>query len=488
MEVNPITQPKPTPRPYLCPRISLLLITLLTLFLHHSSSVPDFWSNRTPRSELKDPYTKSTGDLLERDEIVKINNEIVQSTQKDFCEHGGKVMLVYKDISLTKNSTQQYDQKYLCTCPYNFIGRQCEECVKGYFGPHCHPCPKHPINNIVCGVGGVCDDGINGKGKCFCKDPEYDPINFCDTKIDRDNHQNEEIIAFGLFLLVVVGFFVTILLYTYNKIPSLEIFPESIAAIILGIIVGMFFKAHYRNTGLLNILEFEPHTFFLFLLPPIMFQAGFSMRAETFLRNFLVINMFAIFATILASFIFSLIFHYGTGLLSNEFSFLDSLHFGSFMSAIDPVATISIFKSLNVNDKIYMIVFGESTLNDAVAIALAQSVQRISDLADSGEQLDIQDSLLFAFEKFMIYFFVSILIGLVWSILISLVFRYLDLNTVPWIEIGFFILTSYFPYILSEAVGCSGILSILICGIVMKNYAFFSLSYFGLITIDYLTE
>ena len=43
-----------------------------------------------------------------------------------------------------------------------------------------------------------------------------------------------------------------------------------------------------------------------------------------------------------------------------------------------------IFKSLSVNDKIYMIVFGESTLNDAVAIALAQSVERINDMAATG--------------------------------------------------------------------------------------------------------
>ena len=286
----------------------------------------------------------------------------------------------------------------------------------------------------------------------------------------------------------MVGFFVTILLYMYNKIHSLEVFPESIAAIILGIIVGLFFKAHYKNTGLLNILEFEPHTFFLFLLPPIMFQAGFSMRASTFFRNIIVINSFAIFATIIASFIFSIIFNYGTSLTDNKFSYLDSLHFGSFMSAIDPVATIAIFKSLNVNDKIYMIVFGESTLNDAVAIALAQSVERINDMAMNGEELDIGDSFIFALQKFLIFFFVSILIGAVWSILIALLFTHLELNTVPWIEIGFFILTSYFPYILSEAMGCSGILSILICGILMRNYAYYSLSPFGNVTIEYLTE
>lgn len=280
-----------------------------------------------------------------------------------------------------------------------------------------------------------------------------DPQTFCETKISSDHHKSEEVITFGFFLLIIVGFFVTILLYIYNKIHSLEIFPESIASIILGIIVGLFFKSHYKNTGLLKILEFEPHTFFLFLLPPIMFQAGFSMRASTFFRNIITINSFAIFATIIASFIFSFIFAYGASLTSHEFSYLDSLHFGAFMSAIDPVATIAIFKSLNVNDKIYMIVFGESTLNDAVAIALAQSVERISDMSAGGQNADLYYTFLFALEKFMIYFFISLLIGAVWSLMISYLYTIFELNTVPWIEIGFFILTSYTPYILSEALG-----------------------------------
>lgn len=315
-----------------------------------------------------------------------------------------------------------------------------------------------------------------------------DPISFCESKLDADHHKNEEVITFGFFLLIIVGFFVTILLYIYNKIHSLEVFPESIASIILGIVVGLFFKSHYKNTGLLKILEFEPHTFFLFLLPPIMFQAGFSMRASTFFRNIITINSFAIFATIIASFIFSFIFAYGASLTPHNFSYLDSLHFGCFMSAIDPVATIAIFKSLSVNDKIYMIVFGESTLNDAVAIALAQSVERIHDLSVGGAEPELLSTFIFALEKFLIYFFVSLLIGAIWSMMISYLYTILNLNTVPWIEIGFFILTSYIPYILSEAVGCSGILSILICGLLMRNYAFFSLSPFGNVTIDFLTE
>ena len=72
--------------------------------------------------------------------------------------------------------------------------------------------------------------------------------------------------------------------------------------------------------------------------------------------------------------------------------------------------------------------------------------------------------------------------------MISYLYTIFELNTVPWIEIGFFILTSYTPYILSEALGWSGILSILISGLLMRNYAYYSLSPFGNVTIDFLTE
>lgn len=44
--------------------------------------------------------------------------------------------------------------------------------------------------------------------------------------------------------------------------------------------------------------------------------------------------------------------------------------FGSFLSATDPVATLAIFQALNVDPTLYMIVLGESILNDAVALIL----------------------------------------------------------------------------------------------------------------------
>ena len=47
-----------------------------------------------------------------------------------------------------------------------------------------------------------------------------------------------------------------------------------------------------------------------------------------------------------------------------------SLVFGSLISAVDPVATLAIFNALDVDATLHMLVFGESVLNDAVAVVL----------------------------------------------------------------------------------------------------------------------
>ena len=51
-------------------------------------------------------------------------------------------------------------------------------------------------------------------------------------------------------------------------------------------------------------------------------------------------------------------------------SFMESFAFGSLISAVDPVATLAIFSAMNIDQVLYMLVFGESILNDAVAIVL----------------------------------------------------------------------------------------------------------------------
>ncbi|XP_044021475.1 stabilin-1 isoform X3 [Siniperca chuatsi] len=47
-----------------------------------------------------------------------------------------------------------------CRCHEGFIGKACELCVIGHYGPNCTVCS--------CGKQGRCDEGIEGTGQCFC--------------------------------------------------------------------------------------------------------------------------------------------------------------------------------------------------------------------------------------------------------------------------------------------------------------------------------
>lgn len=42
------------------------------------------------------------------------------------------------------------------------------------------------------------------------------------------------------------------------------------------------------------------------------------------------------------------------------------------ISATDPVSTLALFSSMNADQDLYAILFGESVLNDAVSIILTQ--------------------------------------------------------------------------------------------------------------------
>ena len=51
-----------------------------------------------------------------------------------------------------------------------------------------------------------------------------------------------------------------------------------------------------------------------------------------------------------------------------EFGMLECFLFAALISAVDPVAVLSTFVEINVNDMLYIVVFGEALLNDAVSV------------------------------------------------------------------------------------------------------------------------
>ena len=374
-------------------------------------------------------------------------------------------------------------------CKENFIGDSWTNWAKGFYGSKWSPCTANPADGYIWGAYGICDDGIQGSGKCLCSSPELEPSLFCESASRKSIHEEEENFTTVFFAVLCILFLSLLVLYLNSKIPILQRFPESIIGLILGGIIGVILRYSQFYEEYLKEMKFDSHTYFLLLLPPIMFQVGFSMNASTFFRNITTINAYAIGGTLLTSTLYGVIVYNGLKYTTTiPYSFMECFQIGWIVSAIDPVATMSIFKSLQVNEKIYMYIFGESTLNNSVVIAICAAIEGIKSKARAEIDMDYTDIGIFSIETFCIYFFGSLIIGGGWALFISFIIAQLSLDEEPTVEIAFFSLSCYFPYILWEAIGCSGVLSIFICGMMMRNYAFYSLNMYSKITIEYMVE
>ncbi len=140
------------------------------------------------------------------------------------------------------------------------------------------------------------------------------------------------------------------------------------------------FEGEVRDATEVNEIDqkatFDPEIFFNVLLPPIIFHAGYSMKKRFFFRNIGSILALAFVGTVVSTFVVGgVMYGVATVFPHLKFSLLDSLHFGALISATDPVTVLAIFNDLSVDVNLYALVFGESVLNDAVAIVLTRTLE-----------------------------------------------------------------------------------------------------------------
>merc|ERR1719435_153206 len=124
-----------------------------------------------------------------------------------------------------------------------------------------------------------------------------------------------------------------------------------------------------------RIEAFSPTMFFLVLLPPIIFESGYNLHKGNFFQNIGSIMVFAILGTAISALVVGGgVYLLGLADVVYKLDFIQSFAFGSLISAVDPVATLAIFQALDVDPVLNMLVFGESILNDAVAIVLTNTI------------------------------------------------------------------------------------------------------------------
>uniref|UniRef100_A0A7N8XXE2 Sodium/hydrogen exchanger n=1 Tax=Mastacembelus armatus TaxID=205130 RepID=A0A7N8XXE2_9TELE len=243
-----------------------------------------------------------------------------------------------------------------------------------------------------------------------------------------------------------------------------SVIPESALLICFGFILGgIVWGADLTQTFKLN-----PTTFFYFLLPQIMLDTGYSMPNKVFFGNLGGILVYAVIGTCWCAATLALSLwgcQKGGAMGDLDIGFMQYLLYGSLIAAVDPVAVIAVFEQVHVNEVLFIMVFGESLLNDGVTVVLFNVCDAFVTLG--GSKINAVE-IIKGIVSFFVVAFGGSLLGLVFGILISLLTK--CTKNIQIIEAGFVFVLGYLSYLTAEMLSLSAILSIVFCGISCQKY------------------
>eukprot|EP00929_Paragymnodinium_shiwhaense_P033824 TRINITY_DN18506_c0_g1_i1.p1 TRINITY_DN18506_c0_g1~~TRINITY_DN18506_c0_g1_i1.p1 ORF type:complete len:609 (+),score=96.77 TRINITY_DN18506_c0_g1_i1:76-1902(+) len=248
--------------------------------------------------------------------------------------------------------------------------------------------------------------------------------------------------------------------------PVTAVIPDSAWTVLLSCALGFALRAVLDSGRLTSerMIIITAQFLNLFLLPVIIFESGWSLNHFNFMSQLEHISIFAVFGTLIS---FTFVGCVGTWLGQNGYHVVTSARenfvFAALISAVDPVATLATLSSLGLDRTqplLHTMVFGESVVNDAVAIVLFVTINEgWNSLTVTGCAQDIA-WLLFGSAGF----------GILMSALLILLMRLASLPGKSQPVVIFFVASSWFIYAAAEGHGFSGIIANLCGGSMFKMY------------------
>ncbi|PIA92210.1 Endosomal/prevacuolar sodium/hydrogen exchanger [Cercospora beticola] len=295
-----------------------------------------------------------------------------------------------------------------------------------------------------------------------------------DEDEDTEAGQKEIYSSWALLILIfllILAFFTSYVLRS-KKIQAVH---ETVISIFAGMVVGLVLRLTSVNS-VLDVVTFDYQFFFNLLLPPIILASGYELHQGNFFRNIGSILTFAFAGTFISALVLAIILWLWTRipLEGLDISFVEAMSVGATLSATDPVTILAIFNTYKVDPKLYTVIFGESILNDAIAIVLFETAQKYKAGAEGGKLTFL--SLFESIGVFLLVFFGSLAMGVVIGLATSLLLKLTHIRRDPKIESCVIFLIAYASYFFANAIHMSGIVALLFCGICLKHYAYHNMS------------
>jgi CPA1 family monovalent cation:H+ antiporter len=200
-------------------------------------------------------------------------------------------------------------------------------------------------------------------------------------------------------------------------------------------------------------VELTPELILALLVPPLVFEAAFHLNFNELRRNLSTILVLAVPGVVLTMLLVGGIVSFGAGLTLPV-----ALTFGALIAATDPVAVVSIFRSLGVPKRLAVLVEGESLLNDGTAMVLFNMMLVIVATGRFNLAASILDFVRISAGGIA----VGVILGWAISRLIARIDDYL-------IETTLTTVLAFGSYLIAEQLHFSGVLAVVAAGLINGN-------------------
>ncbi len=232
-------------------------------------------------------------------------------------------------------------------------------------------------------------------------------------------------------------------------------FPFTVALLIAGFIAQLI----VYSLGFHTEFHLEPSTIYYLILPVLLFEAAMHINIHQFRIQFLTVSFISTFGLLVSMGVVAVGLTFLVGM-----PFQVALLFGALISATDPIAVLSLFKTLGAPKRLSLIADGESMFNDATAVIAYKIVAGFvfaTSLLTSNKVLE-------SLGNFSYMFFGSILFGIVLGYVCSLIIKkihddHLVETTITLaLALGSFILADHY-------LGLSGVITTVMAGVAFGN-------------------
>jgi CPA1 family monovalent cation:H+ antiporter len=227
--------------------------------------------------------------------------------------------------------------------------------------------------------------------------------------------------------------------------------PYTVALVAAGLVLGAL--------DLVTPPQLTQQLLFAVVLPGLVFEAAFNLRAADLWNNRIVLLLLSVPGVVIATAATAAIVPLALRAVGAPVQLLpvEALVFAALISATDPIAVVSLFRRLGAPARLTLLADAESLLNDATAIALFLAALAFAAAPQTGA-----DGMVAAVARFLGVLIGGAVVGAVVGAAVSLAIARI---TDPMVEITLTVVAAYGSFALAQQLGVSGVLATVTAGV-----------------------